>query len=76
MVLASTGGEVYLERRPEAGIWGGLWSLPEIGDETVEDWCVRELGREHPLDSAVAPVVGRAGAGADGPPRSLPGPGP
>lgn len=46
MVLASTGGEVYLERRPEAGIWGGLWSLPELGDESVEDWCTSELGRK------------------------------
>ena len=24
------GGSVLLERRPPAGIWGGLWSLPEI----------------------------------------------
>ncbi len=38
MVLASHDGHVYLERRPEAGIWGGLWSLPEITGET-RDWC-------------------------------------
>ena len=24
-------GEVLLERRPEAGIWGGLWCLPQFG---------------------------------------------
>lgn len=44
MVLASMDGKVYLERRPEAGIWGGLWSLPELGDRSLQDWCDRELG--------------------------------
>jgi len=24
---------VWLERRPPSGIWGGLWSLPEVADE-------------------------------------------
>ncbi len=45
MVMASAAGQVYLERRPEAGIWGGLWSLPELGAVTLEDWCDRELGQ-------------------------------
>lgn len=39
MVMASSGDQVYLERRPAAGIWGGLWSLPELGDRNLEDWC-------------------------------------
>ena len=39
MVIARHDGHVYMERRPEAGIWGGLWSLPEIADGAVEDWC-------------------------------------
>ena len=26
--------EVMMEKRPPSGIWGGLWSLPEIADET------------------------------------------
>jgi len=43
MLLASQGGRVYLERRPEAGIWGGLWSLPELGDRTLEEWCGETL---------------------------------
>ncbi|WP_405235124.1 A/G-specific adenine glycosylase [Lentisalinibacter orientalis] len=47
--LAWDGSAVLLERRPDAGIWGGLWSLPEIGDgETAEDWCRRRLGAEPP----------------------------
>lgn len=44
MVLAHAGGAVYLERRPPAGIWGGLWSLPELGEqECLEDWCAARL---------------------------------
>jgi A/G-specific adenine glycosylase len=39
MVLAVNDGAVYLERRPPAGIWGGLWSLPELDGNTLEDWC-------------------------------------
>lgn len=31
MLLVTRGDEVLLERRPPAGIWGGLWSLPEAG---------------------------------------------
>ena len=44
MILASIDGQVYLERRPEAGIWGGLWSLPELGERSVDDWCGEVLG--------------------------------
>jgi A/G-specific adenine glycosylase len=29
LILARDDGSVLLERRPPAGIWGGLWSLPE-----------------------------------------------
>jgi A/G-specific adenine glycosylase len=39
MVMAVSNGSIYLERRPPAGIWGGLWSLPELSDEEVGDWC-------------------------------------
>ena len=42
MVLAVAGERVYLERRPESGIWGGLWSFPEVSGD-VEDWCLDVL---------------------------------
>ena len=32
ILLRNPKNEVLLERRPEAGIWGGLWSLPESTD--------------------------------------------
>jgi A/G-specific adenine glycosylase len=36
MVVAIDGdGAVFLERRPEQGIWGGLWCLPEFASEAA-----------------------------------------
>ncbi len=46
MVLATVDHALFLERRPEAGIWGGLWSLPEVSGEGVEAWCVGRFGAE------------------------------
>lgn len=37
LMLINQHGEVLLEKRPPAGIWGGLWSLPEIGDD-LQQW--------------------------------------
>jgi A/G-specific adenine glycosylase len=31
-ILTSRAGEVLLYRRPSSGLWGGLWSLPELDD--------------------------------------------
>lgn len=45
MVLAVSDNAVYLERRPATGIWGGLWSFPELADEGLRDWCHRNLNR-------------------------------
>jgi A/G-specific adenine glycosylase len=30
MLMVLDAGEILLERRPNQGIWGGLWSLPEL----------------------------------------------
>ncbi|MDJ0793568.1 MAG: A/G-specific adenine glycosylase [Woeseiaceae bacterium] len=43
MVIAKHDGHVYLERRPESGIWGGLWSLPEIEGDDAASWCRERL---------------------------------
>jgi len=34
VLLLERDGDVLLERRPAVGIWGGLWSLPEVSRET------------------------------------------
>jgi A/G-specific adenine glycosylase len=45
LILHNPAGEVLLERRPPAGVWGGLWSLPECrpGCDPA-DWCHSRLG--------------------------------
>lgn len=30
LVISHRGGEILLQKRPSTGIWGGLWSLPEL----------------------------------------------
>jgi A/G-specific adenine glycosylase len=32
LILQKENGSVYLEQRPQQGLWGGLWSLPEFND--------------------------------------------
>ena len=34
MLALTRAGEVLLEKRPPAGIWGGMWSLPEAARDT------------------------------------------
>jgi len=47
MVLARCDDAVWLERRPPAGIWGGLWSFPEVdGGDAALDWCRDTLAAE------------------------------
>lgn len=42
-ILQNEAGEVLLEQRPPAGIWGGLWAFPECvpGDDIAEWICAR-----------------------------------
>ena len=45
LVIANARGEVLLVKRPPSGIWGGLYSFPELADEEdPRDWCRRHLG--------------------------------
>lgn len=40
LVMQNDLGEVLLEQRPQQGIWGGLWSFPEIRDgEAADSYC-------------------------------------
>ncbi len=45
LVVLDPAGAILLERRPPVGIWGGLWSLPEMAPtEDPADWCLTRLG--------------------------------
>lgn len=56
MLLILDGNEVMLEKRPSSGIWGGLWSLPEISMQDIaSEVALRKFGldveAEEPLES-------------------------
>jgi A/G-specific adenine glycosylase len=51
LLLMCSGGEMLLEKRPASGIWGGLWSLPEVGGVSeigaaAKRYGVRVLSRQ------------------------------
>lgn len=57
LLLRRGDGSVLLERRPPAGVWGGLWSLPALDGDAVDLTC--ECRRRFAVD-----VVGAAQRGA------------
>ena len=58
MVLAARpDGGVLLERRPESGVWGGLWSPPEFATATAAAAFIRAtLGATAPAPQTLSPV--------------------
>lgn len=51
LMLADTEGRVLLQQRPPSGIWGGLWSFPELAgdppsDAEINRWCREQLGHQ------------------------------
>jgi A/G-specific adenine glycosylase len=58
LVVQDPDGYVLLERRPEHGIWGGLYCLPELGaGETAGEWLSRELGARLAASRRLAPIA-------------------
>lgn len=42
LLLTNNKGEILLEKRPPTGIWGGLWSLPELAlEDDIVEQCVQ-----------------------------------
>lgn len=55
-VMMNQEGEVLIERRPPAGIWGGLWCLPQYADidalqADMQQQDFGKLATSKPLDS-------------------------
>jgi A/G-specific adenine glycosylase len=58
MLLLVRGGEVLLEKRPPSGIWGGMWSLPEIDDSArVRAHCRSRYGCSIAAPQPLAPLA-------------------
>ncbi len=48
-------GCVLLRRRPEQGIWGGLWCLPEFRDrQAAQEYALRRLQRSRIVEPVPA----------------------
>ncbi len=58
MLLLVRNGEVLLEKRPPSGIWGGLWSLPELADDArVRAHCRTHYGCGIAAPQPLAPLA-------------------
>jgi A/G-specific adenine glycosylase len=57
MLLLVRDGKILLEQRPPSGIWGGLWSLPEMPAEgEIPAHCAAYLGCEVGTPVALQPL--------------------
>ena len=57
MLLILDGNEVMLEKRPSSGIWGGLWSLPEISMQDIaSEVALRRFGLEVEAEEPLASI--------------------
>jgi A/G-specific adenine glycosylase len=57
LVVRDSQGRVLLERRPARGIWGGLYSLPELpAEESPREWCARTLGAAVAAERVLATI--------------------
>jgi A/G-specific adenine glycosylase len=61
LLIAESGNDgsiaVLVERRPAAGLWGGLWSPPQFESEFAAlDWVRREIGEPERGSQHLSPI--------------------
>ena len=57
VLVVERAGTILLEKRPAAGVWGGLWSLPEADvDADVVAHCRTQFSAAVSLGEALAPI--------------------
>ncbi len=64
LLVAFDAGEVLLEKRPDEGIWGGLWSVPQtafadapLARDALERWAREQLGDASAPAQVLAPLA-------------------
>ena len=46
-MIVFDGNKLFLERRKPRGIWGGLWSMPEIKlSDDPKEWCKQQFANK------------------------------
>ncbi len=57
LLVIERAGAILFEKRPGAGIWAGLWSLPELDVDTdIAAHCRARFGAQVELRSALPPI--------------------
>ncbi len=57
LVITNRHSDVLMQRRPDQGIWGGLWSLPEFEDKKhALDWCIRTFNKQPETHHVLEPM--------------------
>jgi len=57
VLVLERAGTILLEKRPAAGVWGGLWSLPELPvDDDVVARCQQQFGARVAAGVELAPI--------------------
>ena len=56
LIIRKADGRYLMEKRPPAGIWGGLWSLPELAMEQAVDEAVFQNWRLSVVEYSDLPV--------------------
>jgi A/G-specific adenine glycosylase len=57
MMVAYGDSHVLLEQRPDTGIWGGLWSLPEFKTSDAPEQACNTLGLQSQKVQTLAPFL-------------------
>ena len=58
LLAENPAGDVLLQRRPPAGIWASLWSLPEAADaDAARAWFDAHLRGDYARGEALAPIA-------------------
>jgi len=58
VLLIERSGEILFEKRPDVGIWGGLWSLPECAlDDDVAAAILQRFGARVEVGDALPPIA-------------------
>ncbi|CAC9982779.1 A/G-specific adenine glycosylase (EC 3.2.2.-) [uncultured Gammaproteobacteria bacterium] len=57
LIYQNTAGEVYLEKRPQKGIWGGLWSLMECeNDKKAIDQAIKKFDKNAKIEQKLPTI--------------------
>ena len=57
VLVLERAGTILLEKRPAVGIWGGLWSLPEVDVESdIAAHCRARFGADVAVRAALPPI--------------------